>query len=90
MITAVPAHFAFAVIMGYYLGKAKTCNQGKMWFYIFLSLFVSIFMHAIYDYFLFLDFVPGIWLGGIITLGVAILFSRMAIIEHLEASPFKK
>ena len=90
MITAVPAHFAFAVIMGYYLGKAKTCTQGKMWLYIFLSLFASIFMHAIYDYFLFLDFVPGIWIGGIITLGVAILFSRMAILEHLEASPFKK
>ena len=90
MLTAVPAHFAFAVSMGYYLGKAKTCKVGKKWFYVFLSLFVSITMHAFYDYFLFLDFVPGIWLGGVATLGVAILFARMAILEHLAASPFKK
>ena len=47
-------------------------------------------MHAFYDYFLFLDFVPGIWLGGVITLGVAIIFARTAILEHLAASPFKK
>ena len=89
MLSAVPAHFVFAIIMGYYLGKAKS-NRKKQFFYISISLIVPILFHAFYDYFLFLDFVPGIWGGGFVTLFIAIVFAKNAIIEHLKASPFKK
>ena len=58
MLSAVPAHFVFAVIMGYYLGKAKTNKKSQLWF-ITLSLLVPIFFHSLYDYFLFLDSVQG-------------------------------
>ena len=39
MFSAVPAHFVFAVIMGYYLGKAKT-NKKFKFFNILLSLII--------------------------------------------------
>lgn len=88
MITAVPAHFVFAVIMGYYLGKAKSGKNPKALF-IALSIVVPILFHAMYDYFLFIDFVPGIWIGGIVTLIIAVFIAKKSILEHLNASPFK-
>mgnify|MGYP000846404609 CR=1 FL=1 len=88
MISAIPAHFVFAVIMGFYLGKAKSSKKNKIYL-IILSLSVPVIFHALYDYFLFLDFVPGIWIGGIITLMVALYISKNSIISHMNASPFK-
>ena len=89
MLSAVPAHFVFAVIMGYWLGKAKS-NRKKQYLYIFISLLIPIIFHAFYDYFLYLDFVPGLWIGGFVTLIIAIVYAKNAIIEHLDSSPFKK
>jgi len=89
MITAVPAHFVFAVIMGYYLGKAKRKKKSQFIF-IVLAILLPIVFHALYDYFLFIDFVPGVWVGGIITLAIALIIAKKSIQEHMSASPFKK
>ncbi len=89
MLSAIPAHFVFAVIMGYYLGIAKS-RKKKETLFISLSIIVPIILHAIYDYFLYLDFVPGLWIGGILTLVLSLFFAKNAIIEHLESSPHKK
>jgi len=89
MLSAIPAHFVFAVIMGYYLGIAKSKKKNEF-FYISLSIIIPITLHAFYDYFLYLDFVPGLWVGGILTLIVSLFFAKNAIMEHLESSPYKK
>ena len=89
MITAVPAHFVFAVIMGYYLGKAKNNRKAQLIF-ILLALLIPIIFHALYDYFLFIDFIPGVWIGGVLTLVIAIFIAKKSILEHMNASPFKK
>lgn len=89
MLSAVPAHFVFAVIMGYYLGKAKSNKKAQLLFIVF-SILLPIIFHALYDYFLFIDFVPGIWIGGIVTLAITLFIAKKSIQEHLNASPFKK
>ena len=89
MLTAVPAHFVFAVIMGYYLGKAKSSKKSQLIF-IVLSILIPIVFHALYDYFLFIDFIPGVWVGGIVTLVIALFIAKKSIKEHVSASPFKK
>ena len=89
MLSAVPAHFVFAVIMGYYLGKAKS-NKKAQFLFIGLSILIPIIFHALYDYFLFIDFIPGIWIGGIVTLVITLYIAKKSIQEHLNASPFKK
>ena len=89
MLSAIPAHFVFAVIMGYYLGKAKGSKNSQLWF-IMLSLLIPVIIHAFYDYFLFLDFIPGLWIGGIVTLVITFFIAKKSIIEHLGASPFIK
>lgn len=89
MISAVPAHFVFAVIMGYYLGKAKKKKKARLLF-ICSAIILPILIHAIYDYFLFMDVVNGIWIGGIITLIITLFIAKKSIEEHMSASPFKK
>ena len=89
MFSAVPAHFVFAVIMGYYLGKAKSKKKAQF-FFLFLAILIPILIHAIYDYFLFIDFVNGVWIGGIVVLIIALFIAKKSILEHMNAAPFKK
>jgi RsiW-degrading membrane proteinase PrsW (M82 family) len=87
MFTAVPAHATFAILMGYFLGRAKFEHR-KSYLAIY-GLVTAVLFHGLYDYFWFISFVPGIWLGAIASLLVAILLSRKAIKLHQEASPFR-
>lgn len=87
MFTAVPAHAAFAVLMGYYLGKAKF--EDKKGYYAFHALGIATLFHGAYDYFLFISFVPGIWLGALASLILGIYLSRKAITIHQNVSPFR-
>ncbi|MBX2961181.1 MAG: PrsW family intramembrane metalloprotease [Cyclobacteriaceae bacterium] len=87
MFTAVPAHATFAVLMGYYLGKAKFTHRQEIGYSI-LALGVATLFHGAYDYFLFISFIPGIWLGAFVSLIVALILSRKAIRLHQQASPF--
>lgn len=86
MFTAVPAHATFAVLMGFYLGKAKF--EHKKSYYAFHALGVATLFHGAYDYCLFVSFVPGIVFGALLSLVVGIWLSRKAIKIHQLASPF--
>ena len=88
MFSAIPAHALFAVLMGYWLGKAKFTHR-RATLYGVVALLVATLFHGIYDYFLFISFVPGIWLWSFLCLLVAFLLSRKAILMHLEISPFR-
>jgi RsiW-degrading membrane proteinase PrsW (M82 family) len=88
MFSALPAHAMFAVLMGYLLGKAKFTHL-KEKRYSVLALAVATLFHGVYDYFLFISFVPGIWIGSFLSLVIAFILSRKAILVHQHASPFK-
>jgi RsiW-degrading membrane proteinase PrsW (M82 family) len=87
MFSAVPAHACFAILMGYYLGRAKFSKEKNLYFTLLALISATVF-HGLYDYFLFITFVPGIWIGAVISLVVAIILSRKAIKIHQAASPF--
>lgn len=86
--TAVPAHATFAILMGYYMGKAKF-SKNKVSLNL-TGLLLAVLFHGAYDFFLFIDFVPGIWTGAFISLAIGIFLSRNAIKKHQERSQFKK
>lgn len=88
MFTAVPAHATFAILMGYYLGKAKFEQKGSL--YSIYALAVATLFHGAYDYFLFISFVPGIALGALASLSIGLWLSRKAIRIHQAASPFRQ
>ncbi|MFB9052326.1 PrsW family intramembrane metalloprotease [Formosa undariae] len=85
--TAIPAHACFGILMGFFMGKAKFSNNRIQ--HNLLGLLFAVIFHGSYDFFLFIDFVPGIWIGAFISLGVAIVLSRKAIKNHQEKSYFK-
>jgi len=86
-VTAIPAHATFAILMGYYMGKAKFSNNRVKWNLI--GLFLAILFHGAYDFFLFIGFIPGISIGAFISLIIGIILSRRAIKAHQKISYFK-
>ncbi len=84
--TAVPAHATFGILMGFYMGKAKF-SKNKAGLNL-VGLLAAIIFHGAYDFFLFIDFVPGIWVGAFISLFIGIILSRKAIKRHQENSNF--
>lgn len=87
MFTAVPAHATFAVLMGYFLGKAKFTHR-RGFYYSIIALLIATAFHGSYDYFWFIAYVPGIWVGAILSLVAALILSKKAIRIHQDASPF--
>lgn len=85
--TAIPAHATFGIIMGYFMGKAKFSKNRLKWNLIGLSC--AILFHGAYDFFLFINFIPGISIGAFVSLIIGILLSRKAIKIHQENSHFK-
>jgi RsiW-degrading membrane proteinase PrsW (M82 family) len=85
--TAVPAHATFGVLMGYFMGKAKF-SENKLKFNLFGLLAATIF-HGAYDFFLFVNFIPGIAIGAFVSLIIGILLARKAIKKHQQSSIFK-
>lgn len=86
--TAVPAHATFAIIMGYFMGKAKFSNNKVL--LNFTGLFLAVLFHGAYDFFLFIDFIPGVWIGAFISLFIGLYLSRKAIQKHQGDSIFNK
>lgn len=84
--TAVPAHATFGVIMGYFMGKAKF--NGKRIADNLIGLFLAVMFHGAYDFFLFIDFIPGIWIGAFISLIIGVILSLRAIKIHQKNSHF--
>lgn len=93
MFLAVPAHAAFGVMMGYFVGLAKF-DQERRRSLINQGLGMAIFFHGCYDFFLFMEatstnsMLPSglLTLGAIASLYYAIRYSRKAIKLHQELS----
>lgn len=87
-LTAVPSHAVFGVIMGYYVGLAKF-NSDKRIQYLLLALFGTIFIHGLYDIFLFQEYHEWIMILATVVLLGGLFLSRKLIIRHQNDSPFK-
>jgi RsiW-degrading membrane proteinase PrsW (M82 family) len=78
MFTAVPAHAVFAVIMGFFLGEARVFPTSSS-LYSYMALGFATFVHGYYDYFLFMSYVPGLWIQAIISLVIVTVLTHFAI-----------
>jgi len=85
--TAVPAHATFGILMGYFMGKAKfSKNRIQL---NFIGLLGATIFHGFYNFFLFINFVPGTLIGAILSLIIGTVLSRKAIKKHQKDSNFK-
>lgn len=86
-ITAVPAHAIFGILMGYFIGKAKFSKHKVLMNLI--GLLLAILFHGAYDFFLFINFIPGISIGAFVSLIIGLILARKAIRIHQNNSRFK-
>lgn len=88
--TAVPAHAAFAIMMGYYVGLSKfTFKRSTKITYLALGLAVPFGVHGLYDFFILQEALEELMALALVVLGVSIYFSKRLIDEQQENSPFK-
>lgn len=79
MFTAIPAHAMFGVLMGYWVGKAKMEN--KPWLN-WVGLGSAILFHGFYDLFLLTTYIPGQFIGALVSLIVGLVLARSAMKIH--------
>jgi protease PrsW len=86
-VTAVPAHAAFAVIMGAYIGLAKFIPEQRN-SYMFTGIGLAVFFHGLYDFFLLQKSYEFLTILSIIVLVVVINIARRLIKIEQALSPF--
>ncbi len=85
MFISVPAHAAFAVMMGYYLGLAKFYPNKKP-YYLFLSILLPVLFHGSFDFFLLMNLTGWNILGALLSFFFAVRFSLKAIRTNQQLS----
>lgn len=54
-----------------------------------LGLLLATLFHGAYDFFLFINFIPGISIGAFVSLIIGLVLSKKAIKKHQNRSSFK-
>jgi RsiW-degrading membrane proteinase PrsW (M82 family) len=88
--TAVPAHAAFAIMMGYFTGLGKFAatfrNKYRM---LALGFVVPWLVHGLYDVFIIQEAYDELIILALVVLAASIFLARKLMLEQQENSPFK-
>lgn len=94
MFTAVPGHATFAILMGYYVGKAKFDGANRLRLTL-TGIFWAVLFHGTYDYCLFLQDSPDVdpnlangalFIGALVSLIIGIRLSFTHVRTHRKLS----
>ncbi len=94
MFLSVPAHATFAIVMGYFVGKAKFSVRNGFWLML-AGLLGAVFFHGTFDFFLFVSN-STVWgrqtgegllaAGALVSFVISLLLSRKLIRQHRKIS----
>lgn len=76
-IFAVPGHFFFGTLMGYFFARAWFGNPGKKAWNMFLAWAVPMIAHGVYDGILFSMQTVDEWIAGVLFILFLVAFGRM-------------
>jgi len=85
-LTAVPAHATFAIVMGYFVGKAKFHKNSNSTKNLMIGFIGAVILHGAYDYCIITIEYLYIGLGALISLIIGIRLSLKALKEYHEHS----
>lgn len=88
MFTAVPLHATCAVIMGYFLGKARFSKSPVV--DMLKGIAIAVILHGLYDFFLLQKEILWLVIFSGVTLAAAVGLSFRAIFKLQKKSPFRK
>jgi RsiW-degrading membrane proteinase PrsW (M82 family) len=86
--TAIPAHLAFAIPMGYYAGLAKFEAKGKIHLML-RGLLVAILLHGAYDFLVLQNWTKWLSTLGALAVYLCLYYFGALFREHLQRSPFR-
>lgn len=87
MFTAVPAHAAFAIFMGYHVGIAKFTETNKSKFkHLFLGFAGAVVLHGAYDFFLLQRNIPELSILAMVILLICIFYTKKLVKLHEQIS----
>lgn len=87
MFTAVPAHAAFAVMMGYFVGLSRfATTKRKSVLYFLLALLLPMSAHGLYDFFIFQKVSHYLVMVTFATLILSLLMGFQLINKHQQHS----
>jgi protease PrsW len=88
--TAVPAHAAFAIIMGYFVGQSKfTFSRRARRRMLAVGLLAPFAVHGTYDFFILQEAYDKLMVLALVVLAASVYISRLMIAEQQERSPFR-
>jgi RsiW-degrading membrane proteinase PrsW (M82 family) len=88
-LTAVPAHFVFAVFMGHFMGLARFTFARRRTLLVFTGFISAVFVHGLYDFFLLAYWMPlGFNSISFLVLLVGIIISLFLIKKSQKYSPY--
>jgi RsiW-degrading membrane proteinase PrsW (M82 family) len=76
-VTAIPAHAAMGVMMGYFVGMAKFQRSNRQ--FLLAGFLAAVIFHGCYDFFLFLHSYPYMSIGAFVSLIICVIISIKAI-----------
>jgi RsiW-degrading membrane proteinase PrsW (M82 family) len=84
-LTAVPAHAAFAMAMGYFTGLAKVQSQRES-LLLMIGFASAVSLHGLYDFFIFLEWTNSLTIYTIVTLIIALIAGKYLTLRHVHDS----
>lgn len=84
-LTAVPAHAAFAMTMGYFAGLAKVQTQRES-LLLLTGFALAVILHGLYDFFIFLEWTNSLTAYTFITLIIALVSGKYLTLRHVQNS----
>ena len=84
-LTAVPAHAAFAMAMGYFVGLAKAQSYRES-LLLMAGFSAAVFLHGLYDFFIFLEWTNSLTIYTIATLIIALIAGKYLTLRHVHSS----
>ena len=78
----IPAHAAFAMIAGYFLGRARTPSVTQRGKYVLLGLFWAVIAHGLYDWFVFNPYAEWMTLLAVVVLFVCWFVAMRLTAKH--------
>lgn len=88
-LTAVPAHAAFAMAMGYFTGLAKVRPQHES-LLLMVGLALAVGLHGLYDFFIFLEWTNSLTVYTFITLIIALVSGKFLTLKHVKSSSLNR
>jgi protease PrsW len=87
LVTTMPAHATFAVLMGYFIGLSKFRKHSGR--HIMMGIGAATLFHGTYDFFLSIKNIPLIGMGAVVSLVIGIYFSFKAVQSLLVNEPVR-